>query len=45
MTMFAVSPDPAVSRLVERCGYATAALNRMDGATRDTFLHQMRRAA
>lgn len=26
MTMFAVSPDPAISRLVERCGYATAAL-------------------
>ncbi len=26
MTMFAVSPDPDISRLVERCGYATAAL-------------------
>jgi uncharacterized protein (DUF697 family) len=26
MTMFSVSPDPDISRLVERCGYATAAL-------------------
>ena len=26
MTFFAVSPDPSVSQLVERCGYAVAAL-------------------